>query len=275
VAVNNIGAILYLGIDLLVVNRMFGPNAGGRYAAAAQWSALLRSLAGTVAGVFAPTMLYYYARHDIHGLVCYGRRAVKLTGLLMALPIGLVCGLSVPLLEAWLGPKFVDLAWLMSLMTVHLAVTIAVYPLFGIQQATNRVRVPAIVTLVMGAGNLGLAILLAGPMRLGLYGVAAAGAIALSAKNLIFTPLYAAHILQRRWDAFLWEILPLILLTLGTAVVGKLLVATGHVSGWFSLIEAGAGISLVYVPIGYWIILSHEERRIAWSTLPRFLSGQK
>ena len=52
-------------------------------------------------------------------------------------------------------------------------------------------RVPAIVTIVMGFGNLGLAILLAGPMGWGLYGVAAAGAIALTAKNLIFTPLYA------------------------------------------------------------------------------------
>ena len=121
IAVTYVGTILYLGIDLLVVNRMFGPDAGGRYAAVAQWSALLRTLVGVVAGLFCPTMLYYYARHDIDGLSRYGRQAVKLVGLMMALPIGLICGLSTPLLQTWLGPKFADLAWLMSLMTMHLS----------------------------------------------------------------------------------------------------------------------------------------------------------
>ena len=175
VSINNIGTILYLGIDLLVVNRMLGPEAGGRYAAVSQWSALLRTMAGMIVGLFGPTMLYYYARHDIDGLARYGRQAVKLVGLLMALPIGLICGLSVPLLQTWLGSGFIDLAWLMSLMTVHLCVNIAVMPLFGIQNATKHVRTPAIVTIAMGAGNLGLAILLAGPMGWGLYGPAAAG----------------------------------------------------------------------------------------------------
>ena len=117
---------------------------------------------------------------------------MKLVGLLMALPIGLICGLSSPLLQTWLGPKFAELSWLMTLMTIHLSVNLAVLPLFSIQTATNAVRTPALVMIVMGMGNLGLAIFLAGPMGWGLYGVAAAGAIALTAKNLVFTPLYAA-----------------------------------------------------------------------------------
>ena len=271
-SVNHVGAILFLAIDLVVVNRLFGAESGGRYAVALQWSALLRSFATVIASVFTPTIVYLYARKETNELVAYSRRAVKFMGLLMALPIGLICGFSVPLLQTWLGLNFVDLAWLMSLMTVHLSVTIAVYPLFGIQYATNRVRIPAIVTIVMGAGNLALAILLARPMGWGLYGVAAAGAITLSAKNLIFTPLYAAHVLHRHWDGFLLEILPITLITLGTAAVAKLLATTWDISGWFSLIAAGVGISVVYAAIGYWLMLNREERRVAWSMLPLFAS---
>lgn len=267
--INNIGAILYFGIDLLVVNRMFGPDAGGRYAAVAQWSALLRTLAVVIVGLFGPTLLYYYARHDINGLIVYGRRAVKFMGLLMALPIGVICGLSTPLLQTWLGPEFTDLSWLMSLMTIHLSVTIATYPLFGIQNATNRVRMPAIVTLAMGAGNLALAIFLAGPMGWGLYGVAAAGAIALTAKNLVFTPLYNAHILHLPLNAFLWEILPITLTTLGTAATGKLLAAAWDASSWPRLIAAGAAISIGYAAIAYWFLLNREERVLAWNMIPR------
>ncbi len=269
IAISSIGVILYLGIDLLVVNRMFGAEAGGRYAAVAQWSGLLRMIVGLVSSLFGPTMLYYFARHDIDGLRRYGRQAVKMTGLAMALPIGLICGLSTPLLQTWLGPKFADLAWLMSLMTIHLSVNLAVTPLFSIQNATNRVRTPAIVTLVMGAGNLGLAVLFAGPMGWGLYGVAAAGAIALTAKNLVFTPIYAAHILHRRLDAFFWEIVPIVLATIGTTAIGKLLVATWDLSGWPRLIVAGIAISALYVAAGYWILMNREERAFAWNMVPK------
>ena len=174
-SINYVGGVLFLAIDLLIVNRMFGPTAGGRYAAALQWSNLLRTIATVAVGVFVPTILYYYANHNIEQLTIYSRRAVKLVGLIVALPIGLVCGLSRPLLTTWLGPDFADLSWLLVLMTLHMAITLPEGPLYSIFTAANRVRIPAIVTIVLGLGNLGLAIFLAGPMGWGLFGVAAAG----------------------------------------------------------------------------------------------------
>lgn len=269
IAVNTTGAILYLSIDLVVVNRMFGPEAGGRYAAVAQWSALLRSMAGVVACLFGPTILYYYAKHDINGLTHYGRKAVKLVGLLMALPIGLICGLSTPLLQTWLGPDFANLNWLMSLMTIHLSVNLAVSPLYSVQTATNCVRTPAIVTLVTGIGNLALAVLLAGPIGWGVYGVAAAGAITLTAKNLIFSPIHAAYVLRTRWNAFLSEIFPIVLATTGLAGAGKVLSATWDISGWFHLAASGAAMSVIYAVVGYYVLLNREERLLAWSMVPK------
>ena len=65
IVVNQIGTLLYLSIDLIVVNRVGGAVAGGRYAAVMQWSTLLRTIAGTIAGVFAPTILYHYAGNNI------------------------------------------------------------------------------------------------------------------------------------------------------------------------------------------------------------------
>ncbi|NLX53549.1 MAG: lipopolysaccharide biosynthesis protein [Planctomycetaceae bacterium] len=268
ISINYIGVILYLSIDLLVVNRMFGPAVGGRYAAVMQWSALLRTVVGLIAGLFGPTVLYYYAKHDIEGMSRYARRAVKMVGLFMAAPIALICGFSAPLLSTWLGPAFIDLSWLMSLMTAHLSVNLAVMPLFTIQTATNCVRTPAIVTVIMGLGNLGLAIFLAGHMGWGLYGVAAAGAIALTAKNLIFTPLYTAYILHRRLDAFLWELLPVILATLSLSGVAKLLAAVWDVSGWPRLVLAAGGLSILFAFITYWKLLDHEERASLWHMIP-------
>ncbi len=277
VGVNYLGTILYLSIDLVVVNRMFGAEAGGRYAAVLMWSTLLLTLVGVVGTIFGPNMIAYYARDDFDGLCRYGRQAVKLVGLLMALPIALICGFSTPLLLTWVGPKFTDLTWLMTLMTAHLALNLAVIPLFSVQAVTNHVRTPAIVTVIMGFLNLGLAIFLAGPMGWGLYGVAAGCAISLTLKNFVFTPLYAAHILHRRLTTFWGEMVPIIIATVATAAACKWLAATWDVAGWVRLAMAGALVSLVYAAAGYWILLTREERALAWSMIPknRFTNREK
>ena len=77
-----------------------------------------------------------------------------------------------------------------------------------------------------------------------------------------------AHVLGRRLDVFLWEILPIVVSTIGVAVIGKLLAATWDVSGWLHLIVAGAVISIAYAAIGYWTLLNREERMLAWSIVP-------
>ena len=268
IVVNQIGTLLFLSVELVVVNRMCGAEAGGRYGAILLWPGLLRSLAGVVAGVFGPTVLYLHGRNDRQGLVAYAQGAVKFVGLVTALPIGIVCGLANPLLRTWLGASFGPLAPLLVIMCIHLCVNLAVVPLFNIQVATKDVRLPGIVTCVMGLANLGLALLLAGPCGWGMYGVAVAGAIVLSAKNLIFTPLYAAHILHCRLDSFLWEMLPVILVTILTAAAGQLIASRWDLSGYVHLGMAGAALTLGYVGITYYFILTPQERARLAACLP-------
>lgn len=270
ISINQVGAILFLAIDLVVVNRLFGAESGGRYAVALQWSSLLRSITTVIAGVFGPTIVYLYARNDINELVVYTRRSMKFLGIAIALPIGLICGLSEPLLKTWLGPEFVDLAWLMSLLTVHLSVNLAVYPLVNVQVATNHVRWPGIITCVMGITNLGLAILLAGPMGWGLYGVAAAGAIALTAKNLVFTPLHAAHILHRRLGAFFWEMLPIIGATLLTAIVCKAITLAWDLASWPRLMLTGLAVTATFSACAYRAVLDAADRAAVRRLLSAF-----
>ncbi|MHB0912204.1 MAG: oligosaccharide flippase family protein [Armatimonadota bacterium] len=259
VVINQVGALLYVSIDLIVVNRLLGAHAGGQYGAILQWSALLRSLAGVVASVFAPTMVYYYAGRDIDSLVLYSRRAVKSLGLMMALPIGLICGFSKPLLNLWLGSEFVPLAGLMVLLTGPLAVTLGVFPLFSIQLATNRVRLPGIITCVMGLLNLGLAILLAGRVGWGMYGVAAAGAIMLAAKNILFTPIYSAHILRQKFTTFYHELVYILCLTVVVSGLAWYVSVTWAISSWSKLILAGGSMGILYV-LGVYRLLSPDER---------------
>jgi membrane protein EpsK len=263
IVINQIGSLLYMSVDLVVVNKMIGAEACGRYGAVMMWSLMLRNLAGVVSAVFGPTIVSLYGRKDTTGLVAYSRSAVKLVGVMVALPIGLVCGFAQPLLRIWLGPAFEPLAPLLMLMCLPLCVNLAVLPLFNIQVATNHVRLPGILTCVMGLGSLGLALLLAGPIGWGMYGVAVAGAVMLTAKNLVFTPLYAARILGLGYGTFYREILPVVATTIGLAGAGWWLAQDQRLTTWLDLGVAGMGLAAVFLAGTYWFLLTKEERRQA------------
>lgn len=259
VIVSQIGVMLYLNIDLLVANRLFGPEQSGKYAAVLQLPFLIRSLSVAVAGVFAPTTFQIYARHDIAGLVAYLRRSVKSVGIVMALPIGLTCGFAEPLLRLWLGPEFGGFALLLVVMSAHLCINLAMYPLYPLPLAVNRVKMPGLVTLAVGLGNLGLALFLAGPAGWGLYGIAAAGAITLTVRHLLFTPLYSAYILHQPWTTFYKGVPGFVAATLAIACLCRATLWLWPISNWLELALAGIGMSLLFLILAY-LLLTPKER---------------
>ncbi|HKS38688.1 MAG TPA: oligosaccharide flippase family protein, partial [Verrucomicrobiae bacterium] len=269
VIVNHVGAILYLGIDLLVANRLFGAETGGKYAAVLALPMLIQTLGATIGGVFNPTGIYYYARQDIAGLAAYLRRAIKCLGLMLALPIGLVCGFSEPLLRLWLGPAFSEMSPLLFLMVSHLCINMAINPLLGLQITTNRMKVPGVLTLIIGVANLGLALLLAGQMQWGLYGIATSGAIMMTLKHALFTPLYAAHVLGKPSSTFLREMTPILLVTAATILLGRVVSRIFEIGGWGDLILIGLGLSVLYSAGVYGLILSPAERQMVRNVLRR------
>lgn len=259
VIVSQIGSMLYLNIDLLVANRLFGPGESGRYAAVLQLPALLRALGIAVGEIFAPTMFQTYARGDVEGLAAYLNRAIKFLGMVLALAIGLICGFAKPLLQLWLGPSFGKMSPLLCLMAVHLCINLSMYPLYAVPLAANRVKVPGLVTLAVGVINLTLALLLAGLFGWGLYGLAAAGAISLTLRHLVFTPLYGAAVLKQPYQTFFRQVGPIVGATLATAGLCRLILWKHDITSWLELGMSASAISLVFGATTY-LFLSPAER---------------
>lgn len=259
VIVSQIGVMLYLNIDLVVANRLFGPGDSGRYAAVLQLPALLRALGIAVGEIFAPTMYQMYARGEIQELATYLNRAIKFLGLVMALAIGLICGFAQPLLQLWLGPSFGSMAPILTLMTIHLCINLSMYPLYAVPLAANRVKVPGFVTLAVGVINLGLALLLAGVFGWGLYGLAAAGAISLTLRHLVFTPLYGAAVLHQPLRTFYPRVVPILAATVGTFGLCRLMLWKWSLTNWVDLGIAAMAVSLLFLAAIY-LLLSVEER---------------
>lgn len=268
VVINNIGSLLFLQIDLIVVNLLFGATSAGEYAIALQWVILLRAFAGVLSGVLTPIIFSYYARKQTESLIRITKSAVKLMGLVMALPIGLVCGFAPQLLTVWVGSEFTNLAPLMVLLTVHLSINLAVFPIFSINVVHNKVRIPGILTLVMGLGNIALAVALPLLTGWGYYGVAAAGAIVLTLKNAFFTPWYAARVLGIDVHIFARSILPGIAATILVGISAATLGAVLPLASMAMLAIAGVSVALIYLTAVWAFGLNEFERRLFESYFP-------
>jgi membrane protein EpsK len=259
VIVTQIGVMLYLNIDLLVANRLFGPVESGRYAAVLAMPTLLRSLGISVGEIFAPTMYQKYARGNFEELAVYLNSAIKFLGFVLALAIGLLCGFSKPLLQLWLGLAFGSMAPLLCLMVIHLCINLSMYPLYAVPLAANRVRVPGLVTLAVGVLNLALALFLARVAGWGLYGIAAAGAISLTLRHLVFTPLYGAMVLRRPLMTFYGRLVPIMGATLATIGLCRLILWEWTISSWVDLATAAMAVSALFAATTY-LLLTSEER---------------
>ncbi|AKB63329.1 lipopolysaccharide biosynthesis protein [Methanosarcina mazei] len=268
VIINQIGSLLFLQIDLIVVNKLFGAVAGGEYSVVLTWSMMLRTIAGMLVGVLTPIILTYYAKERIDELINVSKSAVKFTGLAMALPIGYICGFAPQLLSLWIGPEFAKLSLLMVLMLSHLVINLPVTPLFAINVAYNKVRIPGIVTFFMGIGNFFLAVMIPYLTGWNYYGVALAGAIMLTLKNAFFTPWYATKVLEISKTTFVNSMLPGVVAMIITTVVSNLISNYLQISGIISLFIYGIILTIIYLLVVWKFGLKQLERQTAGSFIP-------
>lgn len=268
ILVNNIGYLLFYQSNLIIVNIFFGTQATGEYAIVYQWVIFLVSIANATAGILVPMFLSFYAHGDTQTLVEMSQSAVKIMGLLLALPIGIICGLSPYLLLIWLGSEYISLSPLFILLTVHLVINLAVLPLFSINVAYNRVRIPGLVNLLFGIVNISLAVFLSITTGWGYYGVALAGSIALTVKNSVFTPWYASRILNvpSRW--FISSMIPGIMSVGGIWIVARIIAAIIPCNSLIYIIIIVGFISLFFFYLVWKFFLSNNEKAFFTSYIP-------
>ncbi|MBL6081170.1 hypothetical protein JMJ56_24525 [Belnapia sp. T18] len=272
-SVNQVGNLLMLQVDLLLVNLLFGAEATGRLGALLLLVVVINSMTETVVTVLSPLVMARYVEGDQAALQRFVVRSVRLLGVALALPIGLLCGLGSPMLRLWLGPEFTSLDLLLTLLVGHLAVSLACRPLSYVLMAHNRVRLQSVVTLAAGIVAIPLAVGLASWADWGIAGVVAATAAMWVARNVLFLAPYAARTLGLRATSFLASLAIIAGCTVGvglaSAVVDRLL----HPSSWTGLAGAAALVTLVYLVVAYALALDRSDRRFVRGALWRMREG--
>lgn len=265
--VSQVGALLFLRTDVWICNRFVGPEAAGDYAAVLQWAALIREAGGMIGVVVAPMIVIYYARSETGSMIRTAQLAVRGLSLALAIPISMLCVISPSLLHVWLGDSYTRLAPVMVIMLCHLVVNVGVTPLFNINEAMNKVKWPGVMTLIGGLVNLFMAIFLATCFHWGILGVALAGAVVLTLKNMCFLPIYTARISGQPWHTFLRSCLLGVGTLVTTTVFGLVLVWCCRPTSWAHLFLILAIMGIVGGTFG-WLGLPKRDRLLLLDVMP-------
>lgn len=257
---NQAGALLYLNLDAVIINRMLTPVDVGRYGTVAGLAAMLKVLSMQLSSMMAPVAVACYARQDWEGLIRASSRAVKFLTIAMALPLGIICGLSVPFLTWWLGPEFKSLSILVWLMLGPLVVNMGSQPLLGIPTAANKLAVPGFVTIGGGLLKVVIAVLLIKYTDMGVLGVAVAGAVSLGLKNVVFTPLYCGKIIHQSSAPMFKSMIPAVFVFSVVASTSLWLSQIVDLASTAGLLLSGLLLFAVFGVIIYTIVLNKDDR---------------
>lgn len=153
VVVQQLGDTLLYRIDNVIVNKFWSTKESGILGAFTELGTYTMIIAGVVGSLFGPLILQAYAKNDheaVKGMVL--DRSVSV-GVLVAVMIGVICGFSPIILKVWLGEEFVQYnPWLylkLFLVPFYSAAGIFAFA----TRAWNKVRVPALWTIALGAVN--------------------------------------------------------------------------------------------------------------------------
>jgi membrane protein EpsK len=260
VSLSEIGVILFLQIDLLVANWNLGAGLAGEYAVVLSLPSILRTLSGAIISIFVPTVISFFAMGEIDNMTKYVNNAVKYTGILLSLPIGIICGLGSTVLSLWVNPHYTGYGLVLAILSIHLSINLPVQVIMSVQTAFNKLRMPALVTLVMGAINFILAFSLTKYFNMGVMGIALSGGVVLTAKNAVFTPLYVAKITGQKWNSYLSGILKPAISTCFVAGLSFLLNHFYCINNFSDLIMVALVISFAYLVFVYFTMLNKYER---------------
>lgn len=267
-AINIIGVLFIMQIDVIIVNQLLGPEATGLYASVLLFPILIYTMGEAVLPVLAPAIMAHYATGNRRALQDLARRSVRLLAVGLALPIGLLCGMGAPLLTLWLGPSFAHLETVLLLLVAPLTITLATRPLSHVLTAHNEVKIQGIVTLVLGAANVVLAVALV-RAGWGLAGVPAAAAFVWTVRNVLFVSSQSAVLLGLRWYAFNGDLAIGLLGMAGVAALGRTMCALWWPSDWLSLAAYVAVIALTYGAFAYYVVLGKADRELVSSVFAR------
>lgn len=194
-SLNNLGNVLNSGLDLLITDLMLGATVLGQLSVSKNLATLLTSMILKISTAFRPRLLRLYADEKYPELAGLLKRSMRLTsGFCSLVIVGFyLCGKDFLLL--WLPGQDTNFLFRTGMIVLLSDVAVgAVQPLYYVYTLTKKLKVPCVITILMGLANVTSMYFLLRYTSLGAYAVILT-TLVINMVHFVDAPVYAAHCL--------------------------------------------------------------------------------
>lgn len=197
--VNQCGNMLMTGLDLLLANWFVGAGPMGLLSVAKTMPNAIVTLASTLNSNLEPELVIAYAKDGAVGIIERLRFDIRLSNLIVSVPIAVFCALSIPFYELWMPSLDSAVLSILSILTIMAYIPWAgLQVLYNVFTATNRLKVNSVAFVVGSVVNIVAVLVLLSSTDLGVYAIAGTSSVITIIRNLVVTAPYIASLLKIR-----------------------------------------------------------------------------
>ena len=274
VLVTTLGDVLRFQIDSLVVARSIGIESVAIYGLAVTVTRYATRVANAGVSVLVPRLTRLYAHGDLLNFRARFIQYSNAAGLLACLVgVGFVSA-GPTFIDLWVGKDFIRSGPVFLILIAALIPDFATSPSIYALQAMKKHKLYAYNSLLEGAMNLGLSLVLV--RHMGLIGVALGTLIPASLTKLIVQPIYCARTIGVDLTEYLLAALGKpIVAAIFPLVIGLVLPSLVLPRGFVALALWTLIPVVLYCALAYWIGLTKENRQFVTRSGTRFAGGAK
>lgn len=260
-SLNQLSIVLLNQVDLLITNIFISAVATSEFAIAKTMPHLILSMLTVLSGSFLPTMNILYARGEKESLLVEINKSIKVVGLIIGIPIGLLLVFGESFFNLWVPGQDSEKLFLLSGLTlVPMIIGCSVNPLFGVFSITNKLRIPSIVLLISGVLNTAIIFVLLKLTNLGIWAIPITSAFQMIIRNGLFTTIYGAKCLNIRWSYFFPAMLKCILCITFIVIVSSIIHYLNPIDSWIAFVYSCALATVISFLININIMFKRKER---------------
>ena len=271
--VNSLGNLLFIQASLLLVNVLMGAEQGGLFGVMVMVVSAVSALMDTLATVFTPTVYRLYSEGRIEDMNRMVILAVKVVGVVMAMPIAFLAVFSDQILTLWVGPEYTSLSETVLIAMVAMLCIGSITPSYPLTMVHLKIKVPGLMTFMFGALNVVLAVAVMEFTDLGLEGVMAVWALTMILKNVVFNTRYAEKVSGMDGHQILRSMMTGYLVAVVLWIVYSVISAVIHLpDSWMVMIFAGVVLLGVHSLFILRFVFRDGERDMIMACMPNVMS---
>lgn len=266
--INQLTSIFMSGLDLIVSNLFFKSLGMGYISYAQTVPTQMTALITTIKSTFAPNLTKVYAETeegDITPFINEVKSAMQICGFLGSVPILVFMVFGTSFYKLWLPTLTADEVITINILAIMILIPtmfdVYISPLYNVNSITKKIKIPVIVTFIIGIANIICEIGLIQITNLGIYAIEIVTAILIVGKVLFFTPIYAARILKLKWTTFYSPLFKGAIANIISLVLLYLIKCNVNINSWLQLFIICGCAAVVGYAVDFAIVLTKENKR--------------